>query len=106
MTGVSQRTGAFASPGEAAYTIYIYEIHDGVVSKGTLDESGKNLSPGTEHLIYTDEEGRVAFLIPRETTFMQIASFNTPTEDLPPEEKSCDVAPSDGTVVYTIPSHP
>jgi len=93
---------AFASPGETVYTIMKNEIHAGVVSKGILDETGKNVLSGTENLASIDEEGNVTFLIPRETTFMQIASFNTPTDDLPPEHKICDLAPSDGTV-YTIP---
>ena len=96
---------AFASPGETVYTIMKNEIHDGVVSKGILDETGKNILLGTENFASIDEQGNVTFLIPRETTFMQIASFNTPTEDLPPEQIRCDLAPNDGTV-YTIQSHP
>ena len=79
---------AFASPGETVYTIMKNEIHAGVVSKGILDKTGKNILPGTENFTSIDEQGNVTFLIPRETTFMQIASFNTPTDDLPPEQKT------------------
>ena len=96
---------AVASPGETAYTIIINEIHAGVVSRGTLDETGQNIVPGTEHLTYIDDQGNIWYLIPRETTFMQIASFNTPTDDLPPEEKRCDLYPDGGEAV-TITIHP
>lgn len=97
--------GAFASPGETVYTIIINEIHAGVISKGTLNETGQNILSGTQDRTYIDEQGNIWFLIPGETTFIQIASFHTPTDDLPPEQKRRDLAPSDGTV-YTIQSHP
>ena len=96
---------AYASPVDTAYTIMKNEIHDGVVSKGILDETGKNIMSGTENLTSIDDR-YVTFLIPRETMFMQVASFNTATEDLPPEQILCDVAPSEAGAVITIPSHP
>ena len=86
--------------------IIVNERHAGEAKKGTLDESGLDVLPDTEELTYIDDQGNIWFLIPGETTFMQIASFFTPTDDLLPEHKICDLAPSDGTAYTIQSSHP
>jgi hypothetical protein len=91
---------AFAASGAAAYTITINEIHAGEVTKGTLDESGQSILPGTGDSTFIDDQGNIWFLIPEDTTFLQFASFHLPTEDLSPEQKRCDLAPNED--VYTV----
>jgi hypothetical protein len=91
---------AFAAPGASAYTITYNEIHAGQSTQGTLDETGQAILPGTADRTFIDDLGNIWFLVPQNTTFMQVASFHTPTEDLPPEQKRCDVAPNHD--VYTL----
>lgn len=91
---------AFAAPGASAYTITYNEIHAGHSTQGTLDESGQAILPGTAGNTFIDDLGNIWFVIPADTMFMQVASFHTPTEDLPPEQKRCDVAPNHD--VYTL----
>ena len=91
---------AFAAPGASAYTITYNEIHDGHTTRGTLDETGQAILPGTADNTFMDELGNMWFVVPQDTTYMQVASFHTPTEDLPPVQKRCDVAPNHD--VYTL----
>jgi hypothetical protein len=97
---------AHASPGETAYTIIMNEMHAGVATTGTLGENSQNVLSGTEHRTYIDEQGALWYLLPGDTMFLQIASFHTSTDDLPPDFKICDLAPSDGTVYTIQSSHP
>jgi hypothetical protein len=94
---------AYAAPGAPAYTITYNEIHAGHITQGTLDASGQAILPGTADNTFIDDQGNVWFLVPEDTLYMQAASFHTPTEDLPPDQKRCDVAPNQD--VYTLDLH-
>jgi hypothetical protein len=94
---------AFAAEGAPAFTATVNEVHAGETTIGTVDENFEDILPGTAERSYIDEQGNIWFLLPRDTLFMQFASFHTPTEDLPPEQKRCDTAPDEGPYTLELP---
>ena len=94
---------AHAPSGAPAYTLIVYEIHAGQHTQGTLDESGQTILPNSANSSFIDDQGNIWFLMPPDTMFMQFASFHLPSEDLPPEQKRCDIAPNDGEYTLDLP---
>lgn len=84
---------AYAPAGATAYTLTVIEVHAGESTMGTFDAALQSILPDTADRVYLGDEGYVWYLIPRETTYLGIQSFHTPSEDLPPDQKRCDVAP-------------
>lgn len=94
---------AHAPSGAPGYTLIVYEIHADQFTQGTFDESNQAILPDTAGNTFIDDQGNLWFVIPPDTMFMQFASFHTPTEDLPPEQKRCDIAPNDGEYTLHLP---
>ena len=91
---------AFAPLGASAYTFTINQVHAGQRTQGTFDESGNTVLPNSADNTFIDDQGNIWFLMPDDIAFIQISSFHTPDENLPPGQKRCDIAPNDG--VYTL----
>jgi hypothetical protein len=94
---------AYASPGDQAYTFIINEIHDTTTKVGQYDPTTGVVVTGTQTTSYIDDSGYVWFQLPPEVIVLQVASFHTPTANLPPEQTRCDVAPTTGAFTLDLP---
>ena len=94
---------AHAPLGATGYDFIINETHALTMTIGVIDPATGDVEPGSEGRSYIDDEGFVWFQLPPDVGYIQIAAFHLPSEDMPADQKRCDVAPNESAYTLELP---
>jgi hypothetical protein len=94
---------AHAPLGATGYDFIINQTHAVTLTIGVIDPASGEVEPGSEGRSYIDDEGSVWFQLPPDVGYIQIASFHLPSEDMPDDQKRCDVAPNESAYTLELP---
>ncbi|MCH7480710.1 MAG: hypothetical protein IIC79_04875 [Chloroflexi bacterium] len=79
-----------AIAGESKHLCYILTIKDGIITKGQLVDCDSNeIVPGTEPLVFADDQG-IWFFVPENATQFNITIVGLPTGDLAEDQTRFD----------------
>jgi hypothetical protein len=94
---------AHAPLGATGNDFIINETHAISVTVGVIDPVSGVVEPGSEGRSYTDDDGFVWFQLPANVGRIQIASYHLPSQDMPEDQKRCDVAPDGSAFTLDLP---
>jgi len=94
---------AHAPLGATGYDFILNETHAMTRTVGIVDPGSGQVISDTHTASYIDDTGSVWFQLPENVAHLQLASFHLPSEDMPADQKRCDVAPNESAYTLELP---